>query len=279
VVKRQLAGFQGRTLMTLINKSNGTHGMKTGARAGTTAILCYVLATSQGVQAGWDDWVKKIEESLPGGMPSDTGVSGLSQTEITAGLKEALSVGVEQAIGLLGQDGGFLNDATVRIPMPGSLQTLERGLRAAGQEAIADEFVVTMNHAAERAVPETSAIFVETIKSMSVADARDILNGPDDAATRYFREQNQERLSTAILPIVQDATEKTGVTSAYKRLIGGMGFLSQFSNQDSLDLDSYVTRKTLDGLFVKLADEERLIREDPVARSTDLLKKVFGSSR
>jgi hypothetical protein len=241
--------------------------------------LCYVLATSQGVQAGWDDWVKKIEESLPGGMPSDTGVSGLSQTEITAGLKEALSVGVEQAIGLLGQDGGFLNDATVRIPMPGSLQTLERGLRAAGQEAIADEFVATMNHAAERAVPETSAIFVETIKSMSVADARDILNGPDDAATRYFREQNQERLSTAILPIVQDATEKTGVTSAYKRLIGGMGFLSQFSNQDSLDLDSYVTRKTLDGLFVKLADEERSIREDPVARSTDLLKKVFGSSR
>jgi hypothetical protein len=163
--------------------------------------------------------------------------------------------------------------------MPGSLQTLERGLRAAGQEAIADEFVATMNHAAERAVPETSAIFVETIKTMSVADARDILNGPDDAATRYFREQNQERLSTAILPIVQDATEKTGVTSAYKRLIGGMGFLSQFSNQDSLDLDSYVTRKTLDGLFVKLADEERSIREDPVARSTDLLKKVFGSSR
>jgi len=92
-------------------------------------------------------------------------------------------------------------------------------------------------------------------------------NGHDDAATR------------SILPVVQDATEKTGVTSAYKQRVGGMGFLNQFGNQDSLDLDSYVPRKTLDGLFVKLADEERLIRENPVARSTDLLMKVFGSSR
>jgi len=94
-------------------------------------------------------------------------------------------------------------------------------------------------------------------------------NGHDDAA----------RLSAAILPVVQDATEKTGVTSAYKQLVGGMRFLNPFGNQDSLDLDSYVPRKTLDGLFVKLADEERLIRENPVARGTDLLMKVFGSSR
>jgi len=253
--------------------------MKTGARRGSTAVLFYFLATSQGVQAGWGDWVKKIEESLPSTSPTDAAVSGLSQTEITAGLKEALNVGIERATSLLGQDGGFLNDAAVRIPMPDRLQTLERGLRAAGQDAIADEFVATMNHAAERAVPETTAIFVETIRTMSVADARDVLNGPDDAATRYFREHNQERLSAAILPIVQDSTQKTGVTSAYKRLVGGLGFLNQFGNQDSLDLDSYVTRKTLDGLFVKLADEERLIRENPVARSTDLLKKVFGSNR
>lgn len=253
--------------------------MKTGARRGSTAVMFYFLATSQGVQAGWGDWVKKIEESLPSTSPTDAAVSGLSQTEITAGLKEALNVGIERATSLLGQDGGFLNDAAVRIPMPDRLQTLERGLRAAGQDAIADEFVATMNHAAERAVPETTAIFVETIRTMSVADARDVLNGPDDAATRYFREHNQERLSAAILPIVQDATQKTGVTSAYKRLVGGLGFLNQFGNQDSLDLDSYVTRKTLDGLFVKLADEERLIRENPVARSTDLLKKVFGSNR
>ncbi|MGB5405175.1 MAG: DUF4197 domain-containing protein [Thiogranum sp.] len=253
--------------------------MKTGARRGSTAVMFYFLATSQGVQAGWGDWVKKIEESLQSTSPTDAAVSGLSQTEITAGLKEALNVGIERATSLLGQDGGFLNDAAVRIPMPDRLQTLERGLRAAGQDAIADEFVATMNHAAERAVPETTAIFVETIRTMSVADARDVLNGPDDAATRYFREHNQERLSAAILPIVQDSTQKTGVTSAYKRLVGGLGFLNQFGNQDSLDLDSYVTRKTLDGLFVKLADEERLIRENPVARSTDLLKKVFGSNR
>jgi hypothetical protein len=246
----------------------------------TIAVLCCFLSASQGsAHAGWGDWVKKIEESLPGGTETDTALSDLSQAEIAAGLKEALNVGVERAISLLGQDGGFLNDVAVRIPMPESLQTVERGLRAVGQDAVADDFVATMNHAAERAVPETTAILMETIKNMSLADARQILDGPDDAATRYFREQNQEQLSAAILPIVRDATEKTGVTSAYKQLIGGMGFLNQFGNQDSLDLDAYVTRKSLDGLFVKLADEERSIREDPVARSTDLLKKVFGSSR
>lgn len=254
--------------------------MKTGTRYGTTAVLFYLLTISQGdVQAAWDDWIKKIEESLPGGSTSDTALADLSQTEIAAGLKEALTVGVERAISLLGQNGGFLNDAAVRIPMPESLQTVERGLRAIGQDATADEFVATMNHAAEQAVPETTAIFVDTIKKLSVADARAILEGPDDAATRHFREQNQEQLSAAILPIVQDATEKTGVTSAYKQLVGKMGFLNQFGNQGALDLDAYVTDKTLDGLFLKLADEERMIRENPVARSTDLLRKVFGSSR
>lgn len=232
------------------------------------------------VLAGWNDWVKSIEESVTsGGAAPDSGVSGLSNTEISAGLKEALNVGVERAVSLLGQDGGFLDDATVRIPMPESLQTVERGLRAVGQDSVADEFVATMNHAAEQAVPETAAIFSDSIKQMSVDDARQILEGPDDAATEYFREHNQERLGEAISPIVKEATSKTGVTSAYKQMVGGAGFLGQFSAADSLDLDQYVTQKTLDGLFLKLAAEEQLIREDPVARSTDLLKKVFGSGQ
>ena len=144
--------------------------MKTRRTYGTTAILFCALALGQGkVQAGWGDWVKKIEDALPGGATTQTAVSELSQTEITAGLKEALNVGVERAIKLLGQDGGFLNDAAVRIPMPDSLQAVERGLRTAGQDAIADEFVATMNHAAEKAVPETTAILVDTIKNMSMA--------------------------------------------------------------------------------------------------------------
>jgi hypothetical protein len=253
--------------------------MRTGTRPAITAILFCLVIASPGLQAGWDDWVKKLEESVPGSTPGKTGLSGLSQTEIATGLKEALNIGVERAVSLLGQDGGFLNDAAVRIPMPDSLQSVERGLRAVGQGALADEFVGTMNHAAERAVPETTAILAETIQTMTVTDARAILDGPENAATEYFREKNQERLTAAILPIVRDATEQTGVTSAYKQMVGGMGFLSQFSGESSLDLDTYVTQKTLDGVFVKLADQERLIREDPLARSTDLLKKVFGGTR
>ena len=242
------------------------------------AIASGMLFIGTTAGAGWNDLVKSVEESVRGGgAVADSGAASLTGSEITAGLKEALGVGVERAINLLGQDGGFLDDAAVRIPMPESLQTVEKGLRAAGQDSMADEFVATMNHAAEQAVPETASIFADTIKQMSVDDARQILEGPDDAATEYFRDHNQARLSEAILPIVEEATAKTGVTSAYKEMVGGMGFLNQFTTPDSLDLDQYVTQKTLDGLFLKLAEEERLIREDPVARSTDLLEKVFGS--
>jgi hypothetical protein len=162
--------------------------------------------------------------------------------------------------------------------MPESLQQVERSLRAVGQDALADDFVTSMNRAAEKAVPATTTILGDTIKSMSLEDAKGILNGPDDAATQYFRQQNEVQLTSAILPIVQDTTAQAGVTSAYKKMTGSLGFLSQFSDQSNLDLDSYVAKKTLDGLFLKLAQEEKLIRQDPVARSTELLKKVFAGS-
>lgn len=132
--------------------------------------------------------------------------------------------------------------------------------------------------AAESAVPETAGIFVDAIKSLSLEDAKGILQDPDDAATRYFREQSEASLTRAILPIVEDATAKTGVTAAYKKLTGGVALLGQLSDSDSLDIDGYVTRKALDGLFLKLAEEEKLIRQDPLARSTELLKKVFGTA-
>ena len=241
----------------------------------TTFLL---LSASSALVAGWSDWRQKLEDALPSGTPTGIEATTLSQTEIVAGLKEALSVGVERATSLLGKDGGFLNDPTVKIPMPESLQQVERGLRAVGQDALADDFVVSMNQAAEKAVPATTTILVDTITSMSLEDAKAILNGPDDAATQYFREHNEVRLTSAILPIVQDTTAQTGVTSSYKNMTGNLGVLSQFTDPDSLDLDRYVTKKTLDGLFLKLAQEEKLIRHDPVARSTELLKKVFAGS-
>lgn len=248
-------------------------------KAKSIAVIAFsVLLPSPALQAGWGDWLKKFEDALPAGTPADSKVTALSQTEIVAGLKEALHVGVERAVALLGQEGGFLNDAMVRIPMPESLQQVERGLRAVGQDALADEFVVSMNRAAEKAVPATTGILADTIKNMSLEDARGILDGPDDAATKYFRKQNEARLTGAILPIVQDATAQVGVTSAYKKMTGSLGFLTQFTDQGTPDLDAYVTQKTLDGLFLKLAQEEKLIRRDPLARSTELLEKVFAGS-
>lgn len=242
------------------------------------AIICIALSASPALEAGWNDWSRKLKEALPTGAAGNGGATTLSQTEIVAGLKEALDVGVQRATSLLGKDGGFLNDAAVKIPMPAMLQRVEQGLRAAGQDALADDFIVSMNRAAEKAVPATTGILTDTIKNMSLEDAKGILNGPDDAATQYFRQHNEAQLTSAILPIVQDSTAQTGVTSAYKKMTGNLGFLTQFTDPGSLDLDRYVTQKTLDGLFLKLAQEEKLIRQDPLARSTELLKKVFAAS-
>jgi len=252
--------------------------MHSGKRKSLFYTTLLLLSTSPALVAGWSDWREKLEETLSTGTSADIPATTLSQTEIVAGLKEALNVGVERATSLLGQEGGFLNDATVKIPMPESLQQVERGLRAVGQDALADDFVMSMNRAAEKAVPATTTILVDTVKSMSLEDAKGILNGPDDAATQYFRNQNEVQLTGAILPIVQNTTAQTGVTSAYKKMTGSLGFLSQLTDADNLDLDRYVAQKTLDGLFLKLAQEEKLIRHDPVARSTELLKKVFAGS-
>jgi len=241
------------------------------------SVALLALTLPLGGYAGWQDLLKPSQEVAG---PAGEGL-GLSQADMTSGLKEALRIGTERAIEYLGRDGGFLNDAQVKIPLPQSLQTVDQGLRAAGQGAIADEFIATMNHAAEQAVPETAAVLGAAITNMTLDDAKAILTGSDDAATDYFRRSSRVRLTEAILPIVAAATERTGVTSAYKRFMAGGagGLLSRFVGGENLDIDRYVTERALDGLFLKLAEQERLIREDPAARSTELLQKVFGASR
>jgi hypothetical protein len=134
-----------------------------------------------------------------------------------------------------------------------------------------------MNHAAERAVPEAAVIFGAAIRNMSIEDAQEILTGPDDAATQYFRTSTQAELTERMRPVVEEATAQTGVTSAYKNMTARAGGMTSLLPSDATDLDGYVTSKTLDGLFVMIAEEEKKIRENPLARSTDLLKKVFGA--
>lgn len=251
-------------------------------------LLLPALVVGQAANAGFGDMLKSAEGMLGGSTTQATGKSAagssLSDSQINAGLKEALSIGAERAVGILGKDGGFLNDASVRIALPGSLETLASGLRMAGQGKYVDDFELTVNRAAEQAVPATLEIVQDTVSNMTLDDVRGILAGGDDAATRFLQERAGGSMRAAILPIVSQATDQAGATAAYKALVkqaggavGGLGALGGMLNTGSLDLDSYVTDKAMDGLFLKLAAEEKKIRENPLARSTDLLKSVFGS--
>jgi|CZKM01.1.fsa_nt_gi hypothetical protein len=211
----------------------------------------------------------------------------LSQDQMVQGLKDALAKGLQEAIASLGHDGGFLTNLNVKIPMPEKLQTVEKALRAMKQDKYVDDFVTTMNHAAEQAVPEAGSVFADALKQMSIEDAKAILNGPNDAATLYFQKATQTNLYAKFYPIVQKATVQTGVTAAYKNLMAkanvgqGLGSLGSalggsLLDKDTMDVDAYVTNKALDGLFKMVAEEEQQIRQNPVARTTATLQKVFG---
>lgn len=249
----------------------------------TAIILATTLLALGTARAGFDDMLKQASDQIMGSKGSTTSAAGaaaamLSESDIDAGLKEALSIGAERAIDYLSKPGGFLDDPKVRIGLPGSLDTIAKGLRAAGQGAMVDDFEKTVNRAAEAAIPQTLDIVKQTISGMTLEDARQILSGGDDAATRYLRRKAGPALAKAIRPIVSKATDQAGATAAYKKLVGnaGGGMLGGLLGGSSLDLDSYVTDKTLDGLFTMLAEQERRIRTDPMAQTTSLLKKVFG---
>jgi len=210
--------------------------------------------------------------------PAVVGIGGaLTQEQMVGGLKEALAKGVEKAVSSLGKPDGFLKDAGVKIPMPESLQRVDKALRTLGQDQLADDFVASMNRAAEQAVPAAAGVLGDAVTQMTVADARGILLGTNNAATQYFRRTSETNLFTRFHPIVQKATEQTGVTRTYKSMMGKARFGGSFLGQEATDLDAYVTRKALDGLFVKIAEQEKVIRENPLARTTDLLQKVFGA--
>jgi len=226
--------------------------------------------------AGWQDTLNTIKQSL-GGSSGQTTVVPLSNDTIVAGLKQALNQGIDTSTKTLGKENGFLGDTTVKILMPKSLSKVESGLRKIGQDKVADNFISTMNRAAEQAVPKTTDILIAAVKDMTLTDAVNILKGEPDAATQYFKRTTTPHLRTAIKPLVQTATSSVGVTDSYKKMISKAGFLAKYVDKDSLDIDQYITDKAIDGLFLKIAVEEKRIREDPVARTTDILKNVFGS--
>ena len=230
--------------------------------------------------AGWQDFLNKQVESIQKGDSGNlTQAAGsvLSNDEIIGGLKQALEKGVDYAVDGLGKTDGFLGNPKVKIPMPEKLSQLERLLRKLGQDQYADEFVVTMNRAAEQAVPLTRDILKKGIRELTMEDAKSLLNGPDDAATQYLKKVGGDSLREKIAPMVKQATDNVGVTRQYKSLFNNLGFMGSMLNPEDYDIDKYVTEETMDGIFSMLADQEKQIRENPVERTSDLLKKVFAN--
>lgn len=233
------------------------------------------------------DLLNKVKQSTHSSNSSQPG-SNLPSSDIAAGLKEALAKGTTNAINSLGRDGGFWNNSKVRIPLPGKLEQAGKLARQLGQGARVDAFELSMNRAAEKAVPQVAEIFGDAIRKMTLSDARGILTGGDHAATDFFRRVAGDALTARIHPIVARTTDSVGVTQKYKSftsgsaggelggLLGSLGSGKSNRNGNALDLDDYVTKKTLDGLFTTIGEQEQSIRHNPGARTTDLLKKVFG---
>ena len=201
--------------------------------------------------------------------------SGLSEAKIGSGLKEALKVGTESTVKLTGRADGYFMNQAIKILMPEKLQTLEKGLRLVGYGPQVDEFILSMNRAAEQAAPHAKKIFWDAIGEMTFDDAGRILNGSETAATEYFKSKTTDKLAAAFRPVVDRTMNEVGVTRQYKALVAQYQIIP-FVKSEVMDIDQYVVTKSLDGLFYVLGEEERKIRTNPAARVTDLLKEVFA---
>jgi len=210
--------------------------------------------------------------------PAVAGLDSISNAEALRGLKQALNDGSGAAVARLGVENGFFANPSVKIPLPPSLQRVERGLRAFGMRRQADELVLTMNRAAEAAVPEAKQLLVDAVKKMSVQDAKGILGGGDTAATDYFRRTTRSQLSQRFLPIVKQATDRVGLAQQYNAL-AGQGVALGLVKEDQASIESYVTQKALDGLYIMIGEQEKAFRKDPVGASSSIVRKVFGALR
>ncbi|MFZ2950206.1 MAG: DUF4197 domain-containing protein, partial [Desulfuromonadaceae bacterium] len=202
----------------------------------------------------------------------------LDDSTIIKGLKEALASGTERAVAAAAKPDGYFGNQAVKILLPGKVQQAADILGKIGYQQQVDEFVLSMNRAAEKAAPKAAVVFGDAIRQMTVEDAKGILSGGDTAATGFFEKKTRLQLFEAFKPMVAKSMDQVGTARSYKALIGKYESvpLMSLAGVPSLDLDTYVTNKALDGLFVMVGDEEKKIRTNPAARTTDLLRKVFG---
>ncbi len=206
------------------------------------------------------------------------GLEDISNRDAINGLKEALTRGSHAAVARLGAENGFFGNDRVKIPLPPSLRSVEAVIRSIGMSPHADELVLRMNRAAEAAVPEAKTLLVDAVKRMSVQDAKGILTGGEDAATQYFKRTNSEPLARRFQPIVKKAMAKVKLAEKYDEIAASGAKLGLVKEEDA-QLEDYVTRKALDGLFVVIAEEEKKVRKDPAGAASAILRKVFGALR
>ncbi len=203
-------------------------------------------------------------------------VSDLSNTEVTSGLKAALTQGANKAVSNLGAVNGFFGNKQVKIPLPKTMQKAEKVMRMFGMGKQADELVLKMNRAAEAAVPEAKALLVDSVKKMTLDDAKAILTGPQDSATQYFKRTTSLPMGEKFLPIVKAATEKVQLAQQYNKF-AETGSQYGLVKKEDANLEQYITQKTLDGVYLMMAQEEAAIRKNPLGQASSLIKKVFGA--
>jgi hypothetical protein len=208
--------------------------------------------------------------------PAVAGLDDITHAEALRGLRQALIDGSAAAVAKLGVENGYFKNPKVKIPLPPSLQRVERGLRAFGMRREADELVLAMNRAAEAAVPEAKQLLTDAVRKMSVQDAKGILAGGDTAATDYFKRATRPQLTQRFLPIVKNATDRVGLAQQYNALAGQAAALGLMKEEDA-NIERYVTQKALDGLYFKIGEQEKAFRRDPVGATSSIVRKVFGA--
>jgi hypothetical protein len=228
---------------------------------------------------------RRLVLALPMALPASAqfgkileklGVKSGSDDKLVAGLKEALSVGAANAIKSAGKANGYFGNQLIKILLPEKLRAIEKPMRFVGLGPQIDQFVLSMNRAAEAAAPLAGGIFLDAVKQMTFDDARRILSGSDTAATDFFKSRTLDKLTAAFRPVVQKTMQDNQVTRQYQSLMAGVGKIP-FVKTEFTDIDGYVVSKSLDGLFLLIGQEEKKIRHDPAARVTALLRDVFGS--
>jgi hypothetical protein len=234
-------------------------------------VLIWMIGFTGLAEAGiFDDILKELP-----GAKSGVSQTGLDQKTTASGLKEALAIGTENAVKAVSRTDGYFSNQMVKILLPDKIQKVADVIAKLGFQEQVDHFILSMNRAAEAAAPKATVLFVDAVKVMSFDDARMILQGGDTAATEYFKDKTSKKLYDEFKPVIISNMDKVGVTKAYKEMMAPYESLP-FAPKESMDLDHYVTNKTLDGLFLMVGQEEKKIRTNPAARVTDLLKTVFG---